>query len=188
MERLDFCTVLQIIKDYCNEELYGTQLKLVEKLFHTCVYGEDDDVIYFDDSQVCRWLKGQVCVSRTITSYYLKSEEHKEQFAKDIDERIISIMYDKEMALIKLRELLLNDTSISDSKKQELDSYYSTDSDKDMAAFISILLLFAMERKFIQHDTEKKLITSGGLSPVISDYIFENDPPSPCRYFCGRDN
>lgn len=187
MERLDFCTVSQIIKDYCNEELYGTQLDYVEKLFHTCVYGEEDDIIYFDDSQVCRWLKGQVCVSRTITSYYLNSEEHREHLAEDIENYILAIMYDKEMALIKLRELLLNDTSISDSKKQVLDSYYNTDSDNGMAAFISILLLFAMERKFIKRDTEKKLITSGELSPVISDYIFENDPPTPCRYFCGRD-
>ena len=188
MERLDFCTVSQIIKDYCNEELYGTQLDYVEKLFHTCVYGEEDDIIYFDDSQVCRWLKGQVCVSRTITSYYLNSAEHRDHLTEDIENYILAIIYDKEMALIKLRELLLNDTSISDSKKQELDSYYNTDSDNGMAAFISILLLFAMERKFIKRDTEKKLITSGELSPVISDYIFENDPPNPCRYFCGRDN
>lgn len=187
MERLDFCTVSQIIKDYCNEELYGTQLDYVEKLFHTCVYGEEDDIIYFDDSQVCRWLKEQVCVSRTITSYYLNSEEHREHLAEDIENYILAIMYDKEMALIKLRELLLNDTSISESKKQELDSYYSTDSDNGMAVFISILLLFAMERKFIERDKEKKLITSGELSLVIADYIFENDPPSPCRYFCGRD-
>ena len=187
MERLDFYSITKIIRDYCNEEKQGNQADFITKIFNNCITSGERKVI-LDETQVSRWLNGKNCVNRTITSYYLDSEEHKEHLANDIEDNIISIMYDKEMALIKLRELLLNDTSISESKKQELDSYYSTDSDNGMAVFISILLLFAMERKFIERDKEKKLITSGELSPVIADYIFANDPPSPCRYFCGRDN
>ena len=113
MERLDFCSVTGIIREYCNEEKLGAQLNFVEKLFYTCVYGEDEDTIYFDETQVCRWLKGQVNISRTIISYYINSSKHQEAFKDDISNGIVSILYDKEMAVDKLKQLLLNDTTIS---------------------------------------------------------------------------
>ena len=98
MERLDFCSVTGIIREYCNEEKLGAQLNFVEKLFYTCVYGEDEDTIYFDETQVCRWLKGQVNLSRTIISYYINSSKHQQALKDDISNGIVSILYDKEMA------------------------------------------------------------------------------------------
>lgn len=187
MERLDFCSLAGIIKEYCNDEKLGSQLDYVEKIFHTCVYGDETDIIYFDETQVCRWLKGQINISKTIISYYINSEEHQRSLKADIETLIVSCLYDKEMALNKLKELMLSDTTISPSQKEKLLINYGIDSDAQIAAFITDLLLFIMERKFIKRDSEKKLLTSGEYSPVISDYIFENDPPSPCRFFCGRD-
>ena len=187
MERLDFCSLAGIIKEYCNDEKLGSQLDYVEKIFHTCVYGEETDVIYFDETQVCRWLKGQINISRTIIAYYIDSEEHQNSLRTDIENRIVSCIYDKEMAVNKLKELMLNDTTISASQKEKLLINYGIDADEQIAAFITDLLLFAMERKFIKRNSEKKLLTSGEYSPVIADYIFENDTPAPCKFFCGRD-
>ena len=187
MERLDFCSITSIIKEYCNEEKLGSQLNFVEKLFFSCVYGEADDTIYFDETQVCRWLKGQINVSRTIIAYYISSDEHQKNLKTDIENRIVRILYDKEMAASRLKELLLSDTTISDSQKKKLLKSYGTDTDSQIALFISELLLFAMERKFVKRETDKKLLSVGEYSPVIADYIFENDPPMPCRFFCGRD-
>ena len=82
MERLDFCSLAGIIKEYCNDEKLGSQLDYVEKIFHTCVYGEETDVIYFDETQVCRWLKGQINISRTIIAYYIDSEEHQNSLSQ----------------------------------------------------------------------------------------------------------
>ena len=187
MERLDFCSLTGIIKDYCNDEKLGSQLDFVEKIFYSYVYCEDEDTIYFDETQVCRWLKGQINISKSIIAYYIDSEKHKKELITDLESRIVSIIYDKEMAINKIRELLLNDTTISASHKEKLLTNYGIDSTGQIAAFISDLILFAMERKFIKRDFEKKLLTSGEYSPVIADYIFENDTPSPCRFFCGRD-
>lgn len=187
MERLDFCSLAGIIKEYCNDEKLGSQLDYVEKIFHTCVYGEKTDVIYFDETQVCRWLKGQINISKTIIAYYIDSEDHQNSLRTDIENRIVSCIYDKEMAVNKLKELMLNDTTISASQKEKLLINYGIDADEQIAAFITDLLIFAMERKFIKRNSEKKLLTSGEYSPVIADYIFENDTPAPCKFFCGRD-
>ena len=187
MERLDFCSITTIIKDYCNDEKLGAQVNYVEKLFHTCVYGDEEECVSFDDMQVCRWLKGQTNLTRPILVFYLTSLDHQQALKNDIEKEIVSILYDKEMAVLKLKELLLGDTTISDSQKEKLLKRYGTGSDNQIAGFIADLLLFAMERKFQRRDADKKLLTTGEYSPVISDYIFENDPPSPCRYFCGRD-
>ena len=116
MERLDFCSLAGIIKEYCNDEKLGSQLDYVEKIFHTCVYGDETDIIYFDETQVCRWLKGQINISKTIISYYINSEEHQRSLKADIETLIVSCFYDKEMALNKLKKLMLSDTTISPSQ------------------------------------------------------------------------
>ncbi len=77
MERLDFCSITTIIKDYCNDEKLGAQVNYVEKLFRTCVYGDEDECVSFDDTQVCRWLKGQTNLTRPILVFYLTSLDHQ---------------------------------------------------------------------------------------------------------------
>ena len=45
-----------------------------------------------------------------------------------------------------------------------------------------------MERQFIKRDTRnQKLLAGGSLSPVILDYIMDNEVPRPCRHFLGRE-
>lgn len=187
MERLDFCSITGIIKEYCSEEKLGAQLNFIEKLFYSFVYGETEDTFFFDETQACRWLKGQINISKTVISYYLSSRDHQQFLRNDIEKGIVSILYDKEMAASKLKELLLNDTTISESQKNKLLKKYGVDTDAQVADFIADLLLFSMERKFVKRESDKKLLTMGEYSPVIADYIFENDPPLPCRFFCGRD-
>ncbi len=49
MERLDFCSITEIIREYCSEEKMGAQLNFMEMLFHSFVYAEDVDIVYFDE-------------------------------------------------------------------------------------------------------------------------------------------
>ncbi len=85
------------------------------------------------------------------------------------------------------QSVLLNDTTISASQKENLLKNYDPVNDSKIASFISDLLLFVMERKFVKREADKKLLTVGEYSPSIGDFIFENDVPAPCRFFCGRD-
>lgn len=107
--------------------------------------------------------------------------------AIDIEENILPLLYDKDMAVTELYDLLMSDTTVSEMKKQELAYNYPCKDDVDISNFISNLILFGMERKFIKRDTNtKRLASSGSLSPQVRDYIY-NLVPKPCKHFCGRD-
>ncbi len=54
--------------------------------------------------------------------------------------------------------------------------------------FFTNTLCFGLEREFVKRDAHtNNLIASGDLSPTGSDFIFGNDVPNPCRYFCGQE-
>lgn len=90
------------------------------------------------------------------------------------------------MTAQNLYNLVISDVSISEQKKTELTVSYPCEENADIADFICAVLLFAIERKFVKRD-EKLLTTSGTLSPIVSDRIFDGAVPKPCKYFCGRD-
>lgn len=107
--------------------------------------------------------------------------------AIDIEENILPLLYDKDMAAKELYDLLMSDTTVSETKKKELTQDYPCKNDIDISNFISGIILFGLERKFVKRDANtKKLIASCSLSPQIKDYIYSL-VPKPCKHFCGRD-
>ena len=93
------------------------------------------------------------------------------------------------MVIQKIYNLILYDNDISDRKKQELFQKYPCKNASDEADFITEALCFSMSRNFVKRDKKtQQLLTTGTLSPIIYDTVMENEPPKPCKYFCGRDN
>lgn len=84
-------------------------------------------------------------------------------------------------------ELVLYDGSISEQKKRTLLYGYPCHTPAEEAAFLSGILLFAVERSFVKRDAQtKELLVQGRLSPVIRDYVLGGVVPKPCKWFCGR--
>ena len=97
-------------------------------------------------------------------------------------------MYDSDMAVRDIYDLVVYDTTISDGVKQKLTAGYPFSNSKEKADFLCAVLCFSMERNFIKRETGNKKLTEGkALSPIVNDVIFGADVPKPCRYFCGRD-
>ena len=141
----------------------------------------------FDNGLVCRWLNGTAKISSRLTSYY-SANGNIEAMAIDIAENILPLLYDKHMAAEELYHLLMNDTTISANRKNEIADGYPYDNDTDLSGFLSRVLLFAMNRNFVKRDIKtKELLSSGTLSPVVRDYIYDI-VPKPCKHFCGREN
>ena len=183
MSRCDFYSIMQIITQYISDAKAPSQTELVYLLFNQFAMEHDD--FDFDQGRVNRWLKGKDAVSPTITRFYLQNG-YAEYLAADLEEKIFPLMTDVSKAVQEIYYLLMNDISISDTKKNELTELYPPQNPTDTADFISAVLLFGMERKFQKRDT--KLLTSGTLSPVAADLIMSGDVPAPCKHFCGRDN
>ena len=188
MERCDFCSVMNIIRTYISEDYEMNQIDFLYLLFDDFVSSDEAMDFDFDAGEVCRWLKGTVKISPRISKHYLdKKNRHK--LSSNICKHFIPIMFDSSMVVQKIYELILYDNDISDKKKQELLKKYPCSHASDEADFITETLCFSMSRNFVKRDKKtQQLLTTGTLSPILYDTVMGNEPPKPCKYFCGRDN
>lgn len=187
MERCDFSSVITIIRNYISESREINQTDLLYDLFDAFTEEEQNKDYVFDNGLVCRWIKGMANISPQIIMYYTDDNNQK-CLSADIENNILPLMYDSDMAVQEIYNLVVFDTTISDAKKSELTKHHPFSNSKEKADFLCDVLCFSMERKFIKHATgNKKLMAGSTLSPFVKDLIFGAEAPKPCRYFCGRD-
>lgn len=186
MNRLDFSSVLAVIRHYISPNHGMNQGELLDELFYS-LHTESKEPIIFDGASVNRWLKGAERVSPVISQYYLK-KRNREKLADDIEQYIFPLMYDSDMAAQELYRLTVQDATISDRQKKKLLKAYPRDAEQDAARLIATLLCFSMERTFVRRTQgNTALMATGSLSPASADFILNNRVPAPCRHFCGRD-
>ena len=186
MNRLDFSSVIAVLRYYISPDHGMNQGELLDELFYS-LHAESNEPIIFDAASVNRWLKGAERVSPIISRYYLK-KRNQEKLANDIEQYILSLMYDSDMAVQELYRLTMQDATISDRQKKKLLKGYPCDTEQESAQLIAALLCFAMERTFVRRTAENTLLmATGSLSPASADFILNNPVPVPCRHFCGRD-
>ena len=187
MERCDFSSVISIIRKYISESREINQTDLLYELFDTFTKDSQNIDYVFDNGLVCRWFKGVAKISPQITRYYTDHRKRK-CLSADIEETILPIMYDSDMAVQEIYDLVVFDTTISDGTKTKLTNGHPFSNSEEKADFLCAVLCFSMERNFIKRETGNKKLTSGkALSPVVNDFLFGADAPKPCRYFCGRE-
>ncbi len=186
MKICDFCTAAKTILRFVADGKNISQIDFMYELFKDFIESGEGLDFDFDNGLVCRWLNGTAKISSRITSYY-SANGNIEAMAIDIAENILPLLYDKHMAAEELYHLLMNDTTISANRKNEIADGYPYDNDTDLSGFLSRVLLFAMNRNFVKRDVKtKELLSAGTLSPVVRDYIYDI-VPKPCRHFCGRE-
>ena len=186
MERLDFASVMAVLRRNIPDENYGNQTDFLYSLFvdvNLC----PQSAIDFDPGQVCRWINGLARVSPAIISFY-QNKNNQWKLIDRIKNVLLPLMPDSGMATQELCDLVLQAPNVSPQKKMELTDGYSFEDDNDEAIFIAEILCLAMQLRFEKRDVRKKqLPTPGNLSPAVVDYIFDSDIPRPCRWFLGRE-
>ena len=186
MNRLDFSSVMAVIRYYISPDHGLNQGELLDELFY-CLHAESKEPIIFDGASVNRWLKGTERVSPIISRYYLK-KRNRTKLADDVEQYILPLMYDSDMAVQELYRMTVQDTTISDRQKKKLLKAYPCDTKQDAACLIAILLCFSMERTFVRRTLgNMALMATGSLSSASADFILNNRVPTPCRHFCGRE-
>ena len=186
MNRLDFSSVMAVIRYYISPDHGMNQAELLDELFYS-LHAESKEPIIFDGASINRWLKGTERVSPIISRYYLK-KRNREKLAYDIEQYILPLMYDSDMAVQELYRLAVQDSTISDRQKKKLLKAYPCDTEHTSAQLIAALLCFSMERTFVRRTPgSTALMATGSLSPASADFILNNHVPTPCRHFCGRE-
>ncbi|MCM1061983.1 MAG: tetratricopeptide repeat protein [Eubacterium sp.] len=179
----NFSTAVNLIQEYMREDSELPQIEFIANLFHK-FYDENAD-FSFDAASVNRWINGAYAVSPKIRAFYAE-KRNNEYLGTDFEEYVLPYIYDISMLADRLYSLVISDISISETKRNELTSDYPFDNNADISDFIGRIIAFTLERKFTPNTTAK--IGTGTLSPITDDIIFGNEPPKPCKYFCGRDS
>ena len=89
MNRLDFSSVMAVIRYYISPDHGLNQGELLDELFYS-LHAESKEPIIFDGASVNRWLKGTERVSPIISRYYLK-KRNREKLAYDIEQYILPL-------------------------------------------------------------------------------------------------
>lgn len=185
MERLDFASVMMVLRRNIPEERCPNQTDLVYSLLGD-VNNDPRYVVDFDQGQVCRWLNGLARLSPNIVEYFGKNENQKKLLHR-IQNNILPIMPDSAMAVQELYDLLMQAPNVSQQKKQELTEDFSFEDDNDAAVFVTEVLCLAMQLRFVKRDIRRKALNAlGNQSPAVIDYIFDTEIPRPCPWFLGR--
>ena len=119
MKICDFCSTAKILMDFIGESKNINQIDFMYELFKDFMESDEAKDFDFDNGLVCRWLNGTAKLSPKITAYY-SALGNLEAMAIDIEENILPLFYDKDMAVTELYDLLMSDTTVSETKKQSL--------------------------------------------------------------------
>lgn len=69
MERLDFASVMAVLRRNIPDENFGNQTDFLESLFEDVCSGSQS-ALEFDNGQVCRWINGMAKLSPVIITHY----------------------------------------------------------------------------------------------------------------------
>lgn len=189
MRRVDFSTVISIIIKNCRENMHTkknreraySQLDLVCDMFYD-FYTECDEVC-FDNTSVSRWIKGNRPVPAAIVNYYRENES--DSIGDYFQDNCLKVVFDKVKLFNELIMLVQNDYTLSEEKKSEiLPANINDYSDYEICSFIGKVIFAAIDRPFIPAD--KPMLPTSAIT--VSECVFGAEVPTPCRYFCGRDN
>lgn len=171
-ERMDFSSISKIILD--NRRNDGmSQTEYYNILFLYAFEQSDLTINMQEDADISKILKGQRNVPKDIT-YLYHSPESIQQMQESV-RKILNELSDPEYVKEQIYWLLWNDSSISESKQQELSG--SSEADR----FITGCLLFAIFRRFISKNKKEDIIFS------LDDYLLDFHFPSVSKVFFGRE-
>ena len=105
MERLDFASVMAVLRRNIQDENFGNQADFLDSLFVDLGFSPQT-AMDFDQGQVCRWMNGLARLSPNIISFY-QEKDNQRKLLRRIKERLLPLMPDSAMAAQELYDLVL---------------------------------------------------------------------------------
>ncbi|MBQ3970258.1 MAG: ATP-binding protein, partial [Clostridia bacterium] len=184
MSYCNFSAVLKILYSNIDKSsdldhnLYrATQVDFISKLFEQYTY--DNDVI-FSASYAAAFFNNKNTAPYKMQLY---CKTHFAKFLGDVREYLLTWLIDRNQTANELCALIRSDDTISDEKKVELTDGVNLGDDSALALFFANAILFSMAKPLQPNGA--RIIFSG--KTFLDNLAVENEPPLPCKYFCGRD-
>ncbi|MDO4339162.1 MAG: hypothetical protein Q4C91_13935 [Eubacteriales bacterium] len=173
-DRLDFSSISKTILE--NRKINAmSQVEYYFCLFRYAFEQTNLAVTVPEESEVSKIISGQRNVSKDIIYLYQTVIGVTE--LENAIRKILNDVSDSDYVKEQIYRILWNDSSISQTKKQELSARYN-----HAAAFLSDVLLFALSRNFLPRNKK-----TAGSELILSDYLLDTRLPSVTRTFVGRE-
>ena len=131
MERLDFASVMAVLRRNIPDENFGNQTDFLDSLFEDVCSGSRS-ALEFDNGQVCRWINGMAKLSPVIITHY-QDPKNQRALNQRIQNWLLPLMPDSAMAAQELYDLVLQAPNVSPQKKMELTDGYTFEDDNNEA-------------------------------------------------------
>lgn len=177
LERFEFRTVMQILKEYKKRSVSVTDL-CAALLGSFLLTGQVPD-----ETAYIKWMNGMEAVPEKIVEFYRQTENQK-RMREDILENVFPMLVEYENVMDQIRKLILGDFTTFRSRKKLLKDY-GLETDGQMAAFLTGAVCYSMNRPFHKH---KRTDEKAKRSLPVSENIILRRVPLPCPAFCGRDD
>lgn len=119
MDCCDFSSIMTYLKTQISESDQMIQPEFLSEIFEDFLDSPENKEFTLDNSLVCRWITGQAKISPKISSFYAKPS-NQEKLAETIRRNILPLMVDHSRTLQDIYTLFIQDSSISEAKKQNL--------------------------------------------------------------------
>lgn len=103
MERLDFASVMAVLRRNIPDENFGSQTDFLDSLFAD-VCSCSQSALEFDNGQVCRWINGMAKLSPVIITHY-QDPKNQRALNQRIQNWLLPLMPDSAMAAQELERL-----------------------------------------------------------------------------------
>ncbi|MCD7855142.1 MAG: hypothetical protein LUG66_05970 [Clostridiales bacterium] len=187
MKPCGFSTIMNTLLKYMTISNSGKQMTLMNAAFaeYTEKNGKED--FEFDKGNVSKWFSGEDRQSPSLVEFY-DSVENIKALIFDVQYTVFPLLYDKDKAVQELYLLLINDSSLSESKKVDISKGYPYDCEEAKAAFVGkVIFLGLQQNKLLYNPKTGQPIDYSEKSQNPEDYLCNNVIPKPQRYFCGRE-
>ncbi len=138
--RCDAPGILRIILSGYRATERPNQEAFLEQVFLSCQRSGHPDFAYYAAS---RFLRGQKNIAPL--QWFYRESKSAETLAADIAENVLPNLADPCQVANEVYNLLMEDSTVSDQKKAELNQFF----DQGVAVYVAYVLQFALTRPFL---------------------------------------
>lgn len=141
-QRLDFSSFFTWLVNNTNEKVsFSSNLELFEKIFEKFLR---DECVVYSPGRISQFKSGRSYLPRQMVSRYWMDNDYQNDLWIEIASLLVMDMTDEETALEELVQLVREDDTISDAKKNNLLHCTCKEQCDQQVEFVVHVLLYAM--------------------------------------------
>lgn len=189
----DFKTVSSVLQEHIGQSGLRNYTKLINTLISS--YVKTSYRVEIDRAELSKWHSGASLVMGSLVDFY---RDNRDKLIADVYVILDKYVFDRIHLFHTLRNIVVEDTSLSPEMKQNALSLITSDLENasvdretdlnQLSTFVAELIYVAISRPYTKVGKQFTPVPyRNQLSPDVISLFSHCKPPDPCKHFCGRD-